>query len=190
MSRENRMIKGENGEELWISRSVVVACVVARITDEHKIEVLVEKRGPEVSATGRWCFPCGYLDYDENLTEAVIREVYEETGYTLKKDDIDFIDINSKPDGKKQNVVIRHIAFIDNTKTQMSDFKLDTKEVTELRWVEIGESKSNIFIDKFTIDLDKLDEVGKWAFKHRGELIHLMRKYCERYGIELKTNKK
>ena len=70
------MIKGENGEELWISRSVVVACVVARITDEHKIEVLVEKRGPEVSATGRWCFPCGYLDYDEDLTQAVIREVY------------------------------------------------------------------------------------------------------------------
>jgi hypothetical protein len=79
---------------------------------------------------------------------------------------------------------------MDNKKTQISDFQLDTKEVTELRWVEIGESKSNIFIDKFTIDLDKLDEVGKWAFKHKGELIHLMRKYCERYGIELKTNKK
>ena len=185
MSRENRMIKGENGEELWISRSVVVACVVARITDDNKIEILAEKRGPLVSATGQWCFPCGYLDYDEDLTDAVIREVREETGYTLERKDVNFIDINSKPDGKKQNIIIRHIAFIDNHKNQISDFKLDTNEVTELKWVEIGESVGNIF----NIDVNKLDCV-KWAFNHKSLIIHLINEYCNRYGIELKTNKK
>lgn len=190
MSRENRMIKGENGEELWISRSVVVACVVVRITDDNKIEILAEKRGPLVSATGQWCFPCGYLDYDEDLTDAVIREVQEETGYTLERKDVNFIDINSKPVGKKQNIIIRHIAFIDNHKNQISDFKLDTNEVTELKWVEIGESKSNILFDKFIINFDKLDEVGKWAFNHKSLIIHLINEYCNRYGIILKRSKK
>ena len=185
MSRENRMIKGENGEELWISRSVVVICVVARITDDNKIEILAEKRGPLVSATGLWCFPCGYLDYDEDLTDAVIREVQEETGYTLERKDVNFIDINSKPDGKKQNVVIRHIAFIDNHKNQISDFKLDTNEVTELKWIEIGESVSNIF----NIDVNKLDCV-KWAFNHKSLIIHLINEYCNRYGYEIELKNK
>lgn len=189
MSRENRMVKGENGEELWISRSVVVSCVVARITDDNKMEILAEKRGPLVSATGRWCFPCGYLDYDEDLTDAVIREVQEETGYILNKDDISFIDINSKPYGKKQNIVIRHIAFIDNHKNQISDFKLDTNEVTELKWVEIGECVCNIFIEKLIIDVNKLDCV-KWAFNNKSLLIHLINEYCKRYGIELKIKNK
>lgn len=186
---DNKMIIDENGKEQWISRSVVVASVVARLTDDKKIEVLVERRGPAVSATGRWCMPCGYLDYDETLTQAVIREVREETGYILEPGDVDFIDINDKPDGKKQNVVIRHVAFIDNDKEQYDGFELDTNEVTELKWVEVGEYKSNIFLDRFIIDESKLESVGKWAFKHRGELVHLMQKYCERYGIEFKTKK-
>ena len=185
MSRENRMIKGENGEELWISRSVVVICVVARITDDNKIEILVEKRGPLVSATGRWCFPCGYLDYDEDLTDAVIREVQEETGYTLERKDVNYIDINSKPEGKKQNVGIRHIAFIDNDKKQISDFELDTNEVTELKWIEIGESVGNIF----NIDVNKLDCV-KWAFNHKSLIIHIINEYCNRYGYEIELKNK
>ena len=185
MSRENRMIKGENGEELWISRSVVVICVVARITDDNKIEILAEKRGPLVSATGRWCFPCGYLDYDEDLTDAVIREVQEETGYTLERKDVNFIDINSKPEGKKQNVGIRHIAFIDNDKKQISDFELDTNEVTELKWIEIGESVGNIF----NIDVNKLDCV-KWAVNHKSLIIHIINEYCNRYGYEIELKNK
>ena len=185
MSRENRMIKGENGEELWISRSVVVICVVARITDDNKIEILAEKRGPLVSATGLWCFPCGYLDYDEDLTDAVIREVKEETGYILKRKDVNFIDIFSKPEGKKQNVGIRHIAFIDNDKKQISDFELDTNEVTELKWIEIGESVGNIF----NIDVNKLDCV-KWAFNHKSLIIHIINEYCNRYGYEIELKNK
>ena len=185
MSRENRMIKGENGEELWISRSVVVCCVVARITDENKIEILAEKRGPLVSATGRWCFPCGYLDYDEDITDAVIREIQEETGYTLERKDVNFIDINSKPEGKKQNVGIRHIAFIDNDKKQISDFELDTNEVTELKWIEIGESVGNIL----NIDVNKLDCV-KWAFNHKSLIIYLINEYCNRYGYEIELKNK
>ena len=185
MSRENRMIKGEDGEELWISRSIVVVCLVARITDNNKIEILVEKRGPLVSATGQWCFPCGYLDYDEDLTDAVIREVKEETGYILKRKDVNFIDIFSKPEGKKQNVGIRHIAFIDNDKKQISDFELDTNEVTELKWVEIGESVSNNNSKKFIIDLKKIENVGTWAFNHKSLVVYIINRYCNKYGIEL-----
>lgn len=83
---------------------------------------------------------------------------------------------------------MRHIAFIntDINREDVNDFELDTNEVTELKWVEIGNYKSNIFIDIFNIDFEKLEGVGKWAFKHKGETIHLFEEYCKRYGIELK----
>lgn len=184
---ENRCIIDVNGNEQWISRSVVVSCVVARLTSDKKIEVLVEKRGPAVSATGRWCFPCGYLDYDETIKEAVIREVREETGYVLDSKDIMFVDIDSKPEGKKQNVLVKHIAFIDAEDRQTDGFELDTNEVTELKWAEIGTYESKQFVDKFILDEEKIDAVGKWAFKHRGELIRLMGEYCKRYWIKLET---
>lgn len=182
---QNKCIIDENGNEQWISRSVVVASVVLRFTKNNKVEALVEKRGPAVSATGKWCFPCGYLDYDETITEGVIREVREETGYVLKKHNIEFIDINSKPDGKKQNVVIRHISFLEETDKQIDNFELDTNEVTELKWVEIGTYHQGLFINRFDIDFNNLDGVGKWAFKHKGELIHILDEYCQKYGINL-----
>lgn len=67
---------------------------------------------------------------------------------------------------------MRHIAFIntDINREDVNDFELDTNEVTELKWVEIGNYKSNIFIDIFNIDFEKLEGVGKWAFKHKGNL--------------------
>ena len=186
---ENRPIIDENGKEQWISRSIVVLCAVLRITDDKRIEVLVERRGPDVSATGMWCVPCGYLDYDETIKEGVIREVREETGYTIGKKDITFIDINSKPEGTKQNVVIRHIAFIDPNIRQEDGFTLDTGEVTELKWVEIGK-----FVDDpvtmFLLDYSRIKGVGKWAFGHRGIIINIIDKYCRQNGIELRIHNK
>ena len=98
---------------------------------------------------------------------------------------MNFIDINSKPEGKKQNVGIRHIAFIDNDKKQISDFELDTNEVTELKWVEIGESVSNKYSKKFIIDLKKIENVGKWAFNHKSLVVYIINRYCNKNGIEL-----
>ena len=81
MSRPNKCIKDENGNDVWISRSNVVIPVVFKL-DENTGEIytLVEKRGPAVSHPGEWCCPCGYIDWDETLKEACHREVKEETG--------------------------------------------------------------------------------------------------------------
>lgn len=53
---------------------------VAVLVRDDAGRVLLVRRGPEVSRSGAWCIPCGYLDYGEEVREGAARELREETG--------------------------------------------------------------------------------------------------------------
>ncbi|MEM8614866.1 MAG: NUDIX hydrolase [Cyanobacteria bacterium P01_H01_bin.105] len=73
-----------DGEEIWISRSITVLAVLVVIYDGNAY-VPLNKRGPDLpSEVGKWCLAGGYLDYDETIGGAVIREVWEELGLDLQ----------------------------------------------------------------------------------------------------------
>ncbi len=57
--------------------AVGVAAIVLR---EKKI--LLGKRNG--SYAGKWCIPCGYVEWDEDVYEAVKRECREETGFVVR----------------------------------------------------------------------------------------------------------
>ncbi|HEX3045740.1 MAG TPA: NUDIX hydrolase [Bacillota bacterium] len=46
--------------------------------------VLLGKRASGNYGAGRWCLPCGYIEYDEDFLTAGVREVEEETGLQVK----------------------------------------------------------------------------------------------------------
>jgi 8-oxo-dGTP pyrophosphatase MutT (NUDIX family) len=46
--------------------------------------VLLGKRASGNYGAGRWCLPCGYIEYDEDFLTAGVREVEEETGLRVK----------------------------------------------------------------------------------------------------------
>lgn len=74
-----------DGEEIWVSRSVTVLAILVVVCNGNAY-VPLNKRGPDLpSEVGKWCLAGGYLDYDETVGGAVMREVWEELGLDLQE---------------------------------------------------------------------------------------------------------
>lgn len=71
---------------------LVVAGVAVIIHHEEKI-LLIERHD-----NGLWGMPAGSIELHESPAEAAIREVYEETGLTIKKEDLRLLNVYGGPD--------------------------------------------------------------------------------------------
>ncbi|MBU2701599.1 ADP-ribose pyrophosphatase YjhB (NUDIX family) [Sporomusaceae bacterium BoRhaA] len=56
---------------------------VAAVVRNAEGKILLGKRSETASYAGLWCIPCGYVEYDEEVRQAVCREFYEETGLEI-----------------------------------------------------------------------------------------------------------
>ncbi len=59
--------------------SVTVDCVIFGLDDQQKVNVLLIQRKNDPFA-GQWAMPGGFVDMDEDLETAALRELEEETG--------------------------------------------------------------------------------------------------------------
>ncbi len=73
--------------------------VAVLVRDEHG-RVLLVQRGPEVTRSGAWCIPCGYLDYGEEVRAGAARELKEETGLDAEIGPPVFVRTNFHDPGK------------------------------------------------------------------------------------------
>lgn len=59
-----------------------VVGVAAIVLNEQKHILLGRRKSGKYE--GMWCIPCGYLEYDEDIYDGVIREMKEETDLDIK----------------------------------------------------------------------------------------------------------
>ena len=158
---KNYCIIDNEGREHWISRSIAVVVFLFAKDIFNQEYILAEQRGkgtPDPEYVGKYCVPCGYLDYDETIVQAAQRELMEETGLNLPTSDFKLLNFNDIPESdKRQNVTFRYIVNLDVPIEDLS--KLFTTKNSE---------KNEVESIKF-ISLTNINNY-EWAFNHQ-ELI-------------------
>ncbi len=124
-------------------------------------QVLLGKRGTlngkPISESGKWGLLGGFFGRDENLIQAVKREVMEESGWEIG--DLKLFRINDNPNRPKEDRQNVDIIFIADAVKQTG--KSD-EEVSHLQW----------------FDLNKLPLKEEIAFDH-GDAVELYKKYLK-----------
>lgn len=145
----------ENGNKSSLRHITVNAIVI------KDSKVLLGKRGTvngkAMLESGKWGLLGGFFGRDENLVEAVKREVMEESGWEI--DNLQLLRINdnsNRPKEDRQNV---DIIFFANAVQQV---KTSDEEVKELKW----------------FDLNNLPQKDLFAFDH-GEDLELYINYLK-----------
>lgn len=116
---------------------------------------LIEKEGrfllvkeTKESAKNKWNHPAGWIDLEENIIDAVKREVKEETGFDFEPQNILGIYILVKQELNDLHHAIK-IIFTGSIKEEQGEYMSD--EISELKWFspkEIEEMDSNTLRDK------------------------------------------
>jgi len=168
MSRQNKSYKTEDGT-IWHSRSVAVVGVVMAIIGAETYVLLTKRSLDMEDMPGRWCLPCGYLDWDETLIEAVEREILEETTLNLKDYrqnlTINFpaSRVNSNVESNRQNVSITSVYVLEGLK-ELPKVEV-TIETSEVEWClaypdELREK--DLVFDHFAVIKDSVNKILKY----------------------------
>lgn len=97
------------------------------VAQNNKLLMVKEASG---DSKGKWNFPAGHLDDNENLFTGAIREAKEETGYDVKITGL--IDIQNLVTNEKHVVLIMFSAEIVG-----GDISFDKNEISAVEFVEI-----------------------------------------------------
>ncbi len=119
------------GRDDYHNPSVTVDAIATRDGQEG-LELLMIQRGPEPPEwEGMWAFPGGFVDYNEDPENAVIRELMEETG-VIGKHPLS-LTILGKPgrDPRKHCIGLFYLVEVDpNSKPVGADDAIDAKWIS------------------------------------------------------------
>lgn len=118
----------ENGNKASL-RHVVVDVLVIKENN-----ILLVKRVNKLLEGGKWGIVGGFVERDENLKEAVSREIFEETGYTVT--DITLLTIRDNPDRPNENR--QNISFVFFCTAVEKTGEKDN-ESSEIKWFNLEE---------------------------------------------------
>ena len=109
---------------------VIAGCLIVKY---DKILMVEEAKK---SCYRQWNFPAGHVDENELITDAAIRETYEETGCKVKLTGVLPISTIVLKDGETA-ISVKFTADIIE-----ENIKFDTKEILDVQWLDIEKVKN------------------------------------------------
>lgn len=111
---------------------VIAGCLIVK---DNKILMVKEAKK---QCYGKWNFPAGHVEEMEHITDAAVREVYEETGCKVKLKGV--LPICTVSCGEKTLLMVRFVADVieENSKIEIKD----TNEILDVKWIDINEVKN------------------------------------------------
>lgn len=116
----------------------------------------VQKADSELHGEGSWTMPGGKLHFQEELEDAALREVFEETGINPNKDKLEIISVTNDKVSDAHFVTIGFLC---------RDFKGEPKikepdEITEWRWFDLDNLPNPIFFPSEKILKKFIDKIS------------------------------
>lgn len=138
----------ENGGKAALRHTVVDNLVI------KNNQILLIKRAPHLLNGNKWGFPGGYVDRDETVAQAALRELKEETGYGGEVTRLFKVLDNPQRKGEDR----QNIAFVYLIKPHSQTSKPDKNEVADLKWYSFDNlpKKEDFAFDHFEIIQDFL----------------------------------
>ena len=108
---------------------VIAGCLIIR---DNKILMVKEA---QKKCYGQWNFPAGHVDEPEFITDAAIREAYEETGCKVKLTGV--LPICMVEAGNEEpRLMVRFTAEVIE-----ENIKIDPSEILDVKWLDIEDVK-------------------------------------------------
>ncbi len=108
---------------------VISGCLIVR---DNKVLMVKEA---QKKCYGQWNIPAGHVDEPEKITDAAIREIYEETGCKVKLTGV--LPMITVIKENEQKLMVRFTADIIE-----ENIKFDTEEILDVKWIDIEEIKN------------------------------------------------
>lgn len=100
-------------------------------------EILLQRRAENKSRNpNKWAKTGGHVDSGEDVKDAIRREVKEEIGINIPKEQVEILDISKSKDPKNKYFAYNFLFVVD---CKIEDYKLQKEEVAEVKYFTIEE---------------------------------------------------
>ncbi|MFH1883901.1 MAG: NUDIX hydrolase [Planctomycetota bacterium] len=146
----------------WPRPMVTVDAAVFTFSGD-KAKVLLINRGHE-PFKGKWALPGGFVNMDEELKDAIVRELAEETGLaTVQLEQMrTFGTVGRDPRGRMITIVFMGIAKEDQTTVKAGD------DAAQAQWFDIEELPKDMAFDHKEVVRFAIEKLLKTPRKTRG----------------------
>ena len=146
ISGQNREVCPDCGYIYYRNPSPAVSVIIA---DGKRI--ILGKRSNTSVYSGKWCLPCGYVEYGESFYDAVLRETKEEVGIDIEPQKI----INVVSNELSHN--INSLVIVVLSKPLTFDI-IAGDDISEVKWFDISQPLPELAFDADKYIIGKFTE--------------------------------